>query len=55
MGLYYLQKVKLAQKIWIWDLVLISEVKAYHKSLNKKWVLFKVKKDVNSNIATFKA
>ncbi len=36
-----------------WELVPMSEVKAGHKPLSGKWV-FKVKRDVNGDIAQFK-
>ncbi len=48
------EEVDQLEKNKTWELVPMSEVKAGHKPLSGKWV-FKVKRDVNGNIARFKA
>lgn len=42
------------EKNQTWDLVQMNEVEAGHKPLSGKWV-FKINRDVNGNIARFKA
>lgn len=48
------EEVDQLEKNKTWDLVPMSEVKTGHKPLSGKWV-FKVKHNVNDNIARFKA
>ncbi len=48
------EEVDQLEKNKTWELVPMSEVKAEHKPLSGKWV-FKVKRDVNGDIAQFKA
>lgn len=48
------EEIDQLEKNKTWDLVPMSEVKAGHKPLSGKWV-FKVKRDVNGDIARFKA
>ena len=48
------EEIDQLEKNKTWDLVPMSEVKAGHNPLGGKWV-FKVKRDVNGDIAQFKS